>query len=208
MKLCGHASMVLIRPLVVTTHQSRYAKHGEMMGYSTASAVAGAQTGKTTVENNSISGLIPPRVQQDASLAFDPSQQGKSAEEISDAIDASHMGPSWGDEGKISLTGQVSGDFSIGTGYTLSGSIDDKHLSVNGGSIYGLSAHAGASIGLTFGPYFPGFFGSTEHDYSLNVGAGIVSFGIGPSWGISGTEFRGSDVNGSSAEEIYHHDFK
>lgn len=37
------------------------------------------------------SGLVPPRVQQDASLAFDPSQQGKSAEEISDAIDASHL---------------------------------------------------------------------------------------------------------------------
>jgi filamentous hemagglutinin len=194
---------------------------GGLTGDSTASAVAGAQTGKTTVENNSISGLIPPRVQQDASLAFDPSQQGKSAEEIRDAIDASHMGPSWGDEGKISPTGQVSGDFSIGTGYTLSGSIDDKHLSVNGGSIYGLGAHAGASIGLTFGPYFPGVFGSTERDYSLNVGAGLVSFGatgnkdgigfsfgIGPSWGISGTEFRGIDVNGSSTEEIYRHDFK
>lgn len=112
-----------------------------------ASAVAAAQTGKMTVENNSISRLVPPRVQQAASLAFDPSQQGKSADEIRDAIDVSHMGPSWGDEGKISPTGQVSGDFSIGTAYTLSGSIDDKHLSVNGGSIYGLGAHTGASIG-------------------------------------------------------------
>ncbi|EGM1627961.1 hypothetical protein IRP16_004403 [Salmonella enterica] len=27
-----------------------------------------------------MSGLVPPRIQQDASLAFDPSQQGKSAE--------------------------------------------------------------------------------------------------------------------------------
>lgn len=53
------------------------------------------------------------------------------------------------------------------------------------------------------------------------MGAGIVSFGatgnkdgigfsfgIGPSWGISDTEFRGIDVNGSSTEEIYRHDFK
>ncbi|HAF2130468.1 TPA: hypothetical protein G9F27_004763 [Salmonella enterica] len=44
------------------------------------------------VENNALSGLVPPRVQQDASLAFDPNQQGKSAEEISDTIDASHLG--------------------------------------------------------------------------------------------------------------------
>ena len=40
-----------------------------------------------------MSGLVPLRVQQDASLAFDPSQQGKSAEEINDAIDALHLGP-------------------------------------------------------------------------------------------------------------------
>ncbi|WP_145496096.1 hemagglutinin repeat-containing protein [Yersinia bercovieri] len=194
---------------------------GGLTGDSTADTVAGAQTGKNAVENNSMSGLVPPRVQQDASLAFDPSQQGKSAEEISNAIDASHMGPSWGTEGKISPTGQISGDFSIGTGYTLAGSIDDKHFSVNGGSIYGLGAHAGASVGLTFGPYFPGVFGNPEHDYSLNVGAGVVSFGatgnkggigfsfgVGPSWGISGTEIRGIDVNGSSTDEIYSHDFK
>lgn len=40
-----------------------------------------------------MSGLVPPRVQQDPSLAFDPSQQGKSEEEINDAIDALHLGP-------------------------------------------------------------------------------------------------------------------
>ncbi|UJD91672.1 hypothetical protein FS594_10865 [Rahnella aquatilis] len=99
--------------------------------------------------------------------------------------------------------------------------MDDKHFSVNGGSIYGLGAHAGASVGLTFGPYFPGVFGNPEHDYSLNVGAGVVSFGatgnkggigfsfgVEPSWGISGTEIRGIDVNGCSTDEIYSHDFK
>ncbi len=48
-----------------------------------------------------MSGLVPPRVQQDASLAFDPSQRGKNTEEISDAIDASHLGPSWGTEYKV-----------------------------------------------------------------------------------------------------------
>jgi len=30
----------------------------------------------------------------------------------------------------------------------------------------------------------------------------------GPSWGISGTEFRGIDINGSSTDEIYKYDFK
>lgn len=64
-------------------------------------------------------------------------------------------------------------------------------------------------------------FGNPEHDYSLNVGAGVVSFGatgnkggigfsfgVEPSWGISGTEIRGIDVNGCSTDEIYSHDFK
>lgn len=55
---------------------------------------------RIVVENNSMSELVPPRVQQDASLAFDPNQQGKSAEEVGDAIDASHMGPSWGTESR------------------------------------------------------------------------------------------------------------
>jgi filamentous hemagglutinin len=54
-----------------------------------------------------MSELVPPRIQQDASLVFDPSQQGKSAEEISDAIDASHLGPSWGTEYKVKLNGKI-----------------------------------------------------------------------------------------------------
>lgn len=55
---------------------------------------------RIVVDNNSMSELVPPRVQQDASLVFDPNQQGKSAEEVGDAIDASHMGPSWGTESR------------------------------------------------------------------------------------------------------------
>ncbi len=44
---------------------------GGLAGDSGASAVAGAQSGKTTVENNALSELVPPRVQQDTSLAID-----------------------------------------------------------------------------------------------------------------------------------------
>ncbi|EDT7594944.1 hypothetical protein G3D91_004738 [Salmonella enterica subsp. enterica] len=97
-------------------------------------------------------GLVPPRVQQDASLAFDPSQQGKNAEEISDAIDASHMGPSWGTTYKVHPVTQVGGDASLGTyGRAYSISADDNHVSINGGDAYGIGAHGGATIGLSFG---------------------------------------------------------
>lgn len=152
---------------------------------------------------------------------MDLAEKGKSSDEISDAIDKSHTGPSWGTEGKVHPAGQISGDFSAGAGYTMTGAIDDNHLSVTGGDIYGIGAHAAASIGLSFGPYFPGIIGTPEHDYSLNAGVGVASFGlsgnkdgigfsfgVGPSWGISATEIRGIDLNGSSTNEIYNHDFK
>ncbi|GDV75397.1 hemagglutinin-related protein [Escherichia coli] len=194
---------------------------GGLVGNSGASAVAGAQSGKTTIENNSMSGLVPPRVQQDASLAFDPSQQGKSAEEISDAIGASHMGPSWGTTYKVHPIVQAGGDVSFIRGYTLNGTIDDNHISVNQGDIYSIGAHGGASLGLSFGPYFPGLINTNNNDYSINGGFGVGSagitmgkdgvsftFGVGPSWGWSATEIKGVDVNGTSTNEIYRYDFK
>ncbi|HAM3643169.1 TPA: hypothetical protein IBK98_005002 [Escherichia coli] len=194
---------------------------GGLVGDSGASAVAGAQSGKTTVENNSMSGLVPLRVQQDASLAFDPSQQGKSAEEISYAIGASHMGPSWGTTYKVHPIVQAGGDVSFIRGYTLNGTIDDNHISVNQGDIYSIGAHGGASLGLSFGPYFPGLINTNNNDYSINGGFGVGSagitmgkdgvsftFGVGPSWGWSATEIKGVDVNGTSTNEIYRYDFK
>ncbi|HEB1800222.1 TPA: hypothetical protein RY502_000651, partial [Escherichia albertii] len=39
---------------------------------------------------------MPPRVQQDTSLAIDLGQKGQGYGEINNAIDASHLGPSWG----------------------------------------------------------------------------------------------------------------
>ncbi|EFA9201528.1 hypothetical protein C2696_005146 [Escherichia coli] len=53
---------------------------GGLVGDSGASAVAGAQSGKTTVENNALSELVPPRVQQDTSLAIDLGQKGQGHE--------------------------------------------------------------------------------------------------------------------------------
>lgn len=44
---------------------------------------------------------MPPRVQQDASLAFDLSGKGVTNDEIIKAVDKSHIGPSVGDTAKI-----------------------------------------------------------------------------------------------------------
>ncbi|EFC4788891.1 hypothetical protein MU943_005244, partial [Escherichia coli] len=52
---------------------------------------------------------MPPRVQQDASLAFDLSGKGVTNDEIIKAVDKSHIGPSVGDTAKIhgDVKGQV-----------------------------------------------------------------------------------------------------
>lgn len=79
---------------------------------------------------------MPPRVQQDASLAIDQSQKGKSTEEIDEAINASHMGPSGGTTYKIHPVTQVGGDASLGTyGRAYSIGADDNHVSIKGGVI-------------------------------------------------------------------------
>lgn len=194
---------------------------GGIAGGNTAGAAAGASAGKNSAENNSMYGLVPPRVQQDTSLAIVLGQQGKSAETIDDAIDASHLGPAWGTTYKVHPVVQAGGDASIGYGRTYAISADDSHVSISGGDAYGIGAHVGATIGLSFGPYFPGILGTSGRDFSINAGAGVTSwglsgnkdgigltFGVGPSWGVSATKFGGVDVNGNTTEDLYHHDFK
>ncbi|EBC1279603.1 hypothetical protein G6T08_004822 [Salmonella enterica] len=135
---------------------------------------------------------------------------------------ATGEGPSWGTTYKVHPVVQAGGDVSIGTyGRTYAISADDNHVSINGGDAYGIGAHAGATIGLSFGPYFPGIIGTPEHDFSINAGTGVTSwglsgskdgigfsFGVGPSWGVSATKFGDVDVNGNTSEDLYHHDFK
>ncbi len=60
-----------------------------------------------------LSELVPPRVQQDASLAFDLSGKGATNDEIIKAVDKSHIGPSVGDTAKIhgDVKGQVAGGY-------------------------------------------------------------------------------------------------
>ncbi|HHW3825883.1 TPA: polymorphic toxin type 25 domain-containing protein, partial [Raoultella planticola] len=201
---------------------------GGLVGGNTSSVLAGGQTGKNTVENNDLGNwgsLVPPRVQQDASLALDQAQNGKNAEEISNAIDASHMGPSWGVEYKVKPNGKI--EVSGGMGLAMKGGaeINNDYLSVSTGYTPEFGVKAGASMGIDFGPYYPGVFGDLRRDYSTSIGFGPgsvgvsagkdgirFSFSVGPSIGFTGssTAPHGEkiELNGDTTKEIYHHDFK
>ncbi len=202
-----------------------------LTGNSTASAAVGAQSGKNAVENNSLSdgwnNILPSGTQdygqavaswnqyaQDNNLTPEQVQEGMNRIAIGE-------GPSWGTTYKVHPVVQAGGDVSFIRGYTLSGTIDDNHISVNQGDIYSIGAHGGASIGLSFGPYFPGLINSNDNDYSINGGFGVgavglstgkdgvsFTFGFGPSWGWSATEIKGVDVNGTSTSEVYRYDFR
>ncbi|MBH9558972.1 hemagglutinin repeat-containing protein, partial [Escherichia coli] len=202
-----------------------------LTGNSTASAAVGAQSGKNAVENNSLSdgwnNILPSGTQdygqavaswnqyaQDNNLTPEQVQEGMNRIAIGE-------GPSWGTTYKVHPVVQAGGDVSFIRGYTLSGTIDDNHISVNQGDIYSIGAHGGASIGLSFGPYFPGLINSNDNDYSINGGFGVgavglstgkdgvsFTFGFGPSWGWSATEIKGVDVNGTSTSEVSRYDFK
>ncbi|WP_139462647.1 contact-dependent inhibition effector tRNA nuclease, partial [Escherichia coli] len=161
---------------------------GGLTGNSTASAAVGAQSGKNAVENNSLSAgwnnILPSGTQdygqavaswnqyaQDNNLTPEQVQEGMNRIAIGE-------GPSWGTTYKVHPVVQAGGDVSFIRGYTLSGTIDDNHISVNQGDIYSIGAHGGASIGLSFGPYFPGLINSNDNDYSINGGFGVGAVGL------------------------------
>ncbi|HHV0355405.1 TPA: contact-dependent inhibition effector tRNA nuclease, partial [Escherichia coli] len=170
---------------------------GGLTGNSTASAAVGAQSGKNAVENNSLSAgwnnILPSGTQdygqavaswnqyaQDNNLTPEQVQEGMNRIAIGE-------GPSWGTTYKVHPVVQAGGDVSFIRGYTLSGTIDDNHISVNQGDIYSIGAHGGASIGLSFGPYFPGLINSNDNDYSINGGFGVGAVGL--STGKDGVSF-------------------
>ena len=147
---------------------------GGLVGNSTSAAGTGAQAGRNSVENNALSELVPPRVQQDASLAFDLSGKGVTNDEIIKAVDKSHIGPSVGDTAKIhgDVKGQVAGGYVAG-GY-LEGVLSEDKFSINGGVTKVLGWRADVSAGLTFGPYPIKDFNPT-YDYSGAISTGIFS---------------------------------
>ncbi|EHN1697446.1 hemagglutinin repeat-containing protein [Salmonella enterica subsp. enterica serovar Newport] len=203
---------------------------GSLASDSAAGTIAGAQAGKNAVENNALGdGFKLPKGLTDYGAAATSWNQyavdhNLTQEQTQEGLNriATGEGPSWGTTYKVHPVVQAGGDVSIGTyGRTYAISADDNHVSINGGDAYGIGAHAGATIGLSFGPYFPGIIGTPEHDFSINAGTGVTSwglsgskdgigfsFGVGPSWGVSATKFGDVDVNGNTSEDLYHHDFK
>ncbi len=199
---------------------------GGLTGDSSASALASAQTGKTVVENNALSdwgSLIPPQTQQDAYLAFQLLSQGKSQDEIAQALILSHQNPTLGDEYKVKPTAKVEGAAGIAIGMFAEGAANEDSFSINGGFTPTFGLRGSATIGLDFGPYLPGFI-PTNNDSSFDMGLGWVSLGIasgkdgvgfsvgvGPSigWGGVSKEIKSVDVegNGKIGKEIYKYDF-
>ncbi|WP_206742798.1 hemagglutinin repeat-containing protein [Aeromonas dhakensis] len=199
---------------------------GGLTGDSTASTLASAQTGKTVVENNELSdwgSLIPPQTQQDAYLAFQLLSQGKSQDEISQALVLSHQNPTLGDEYKVKPTAKIEGAAGIAIGMFAEGAANEDSFSINGGFTPTFGLRGSATIGLDFGPYLPELI-PTKNDSSFDIGLGWVSLGVasgkdgvgfsvgvGPSigWGGVSKEIKSVDVegNGKVGKEIYKYDF-
>ncbi len=134
-------------------------------------------------------------------------------------------GPSWGIEYKVKPNGKV--EVSGGVGLALKGGaeVNNDYFSISTGYTKEFGIKAGASVGIDFGPYFPGVFGNLNRDYSTSIGFGAgsvgmsggkdgigFSFSVGPGIGFTGSA-TGShdekiDLNGDSTKEIYHYDFK
>ncbi|MGC0929765.1 hemagglutinin repeat-containing protein [Pantoea agglomerans] len=191
--------------------------------------IQGAVAGKNAVENNALSfgtgmnsyGAAVKSWNQYAEVnGLTPEQKQAGLNRI-----AVGEGPSWGTEYKVKPNGKV--EVSGGVGLALKGGseINNDYLSISSGYTKEFGIKAGASIGIDFGPYFPGLFGDLNRDYSTSIGFGPgsvgmsggkdgigISFSIGPSIGFTGSA-TGShdekiDVNGDSTKEIYHYDFK
>ena len=200
----------------------------------TAGAATGALAGKNAVENNALgdgwNNIL-------SSGGMDYGKAVKSWNQYAEANDltpeqkqaglnriAVGEGPSWGTEYKVKPNGKI--EVSGGVGLALKGGfeINNDYFSISTGYTKEFGIKAGASIGIDFGPYFPGLFGGLNRDYSTSVGFGPgsvgmsggkdgigISFSIGPSIGFTGST-TGShdekiDLNGDSTKEIYHYDF-
>uniref|UniRef100_UPI0025513138 polymorphic toxin type 25 domain-containing protein n=1 Tax=Leclercia adecarboxylata TaxID=83655 RepID=UPI0025513138 len=200
---------------------------GGLAGDGTAAAVAGAQSGKTTVENNSLS---PPTGMMNYGQAVTSWNQyavdnNLTQEQTQEGLNriATGEGASWGTEYKVKpyVKGEVAGG--AGADYYFDTSIDPYQISANHGETLAVGGRISGQIGVQFGPYFPGTIGS-ERNSSIGLGLGVISsevsygkdgfgfsLGVGPAWGWSGisTNVAGEkvDINGSSGTEFYHHDF-
>ncbi|HGG6664823.1 TPA: polymorphic toxin type 25 domain-containing protein, partial [Salmonella enterica subsp. diarizonae serovar 61:i:z] len=193
----------------------------------------GAQAGKNAVENNSLSdGFQLPKGLTDYGAAAASWNQyavdhNLTQEQTQEGLNriATGEGPSWGTEYKVKPNGKV--EVSGGVGLALKGGaeVNNDYFSISTGYTKEFGVKAGASVGIDFGPYFPGVFGDLNRDYSTSIGFGPgsvgmsggkdgigFSFSVGPSIGFTGSTTGSHDekieLNGDSIKEIYHYDFK
>jgi filamentous hemagglutinin len=172
---------------------------------------------------NSFWGQMANSVSSDASLAMDLQSKGKTAEEITEAVKSSHLGPSWGDEYKVKPYAKAEAAAGAGLGYFYDANIDPSQFTINSGETLAFGGRISSQIGIQFGPYFSDI-GGKERNTSLGLGLGIgnievlygkngigLGLGFGPSWGWSGISKNiGSnkiDINGSSGTEEYKYKF-
>ncbi len=195
--------------------------------------IQGAVAGKNAVENNAFGGMegfgkgfmdygqaATTWNQYAETNGLTPEQKQAGLNRI-----AVGEGPSWGTEYKVKPNGKV--EVSGGVGLALKGGaeINNDYFSISTGYTNEFGVKAGASIGIDFGPYFPGLLGDLSRDYSTSVGFGPgsvgisggkdgigISFSIGPSIGFTGSATGSlaekADLNGDSTKERYHYDFK
>ncbi|WP_392432438.1 hemagglutinin repeat-containing protein [Yersinia sp. HM-2024] len=213
---------------------------GGLTGDSSADAVAGAQAGKNALENNNLNlGSVLPSglegtMNTQGSLWFNTAnlvnEKGEAIprltfEEQMKMSSELYLGPSGGTTYKVKPYAKVDAAGGLGPAGFAEATIDPNQLLINGGMTSALGVKGSATVGLTFGPYFPGVIGSPDKSYSFDLGLGYgtvgmsagkdgigLSFGVGPSFGWAGfskqTPFGEIDMNGSTSSEIYKHDFE
>jgi len=190
---------------------------GGLTGADGTDVLAGAQTGKTVVENNALSdwgSLVPPQIQRDAYLAFQLLSQGKSQGEIAQALELSHQNPSLGSEYKIKPTAKVEGAAGILGGLFTEGVLNEDGFSLNGSFTPTFGLRGRATLGLDFGPYLTGLI-PTNHDSSFDIGIGVgslgfsagkdgigLSIGVGPSIGWGGYPRRSKELMWKVTERL------
>ncbi|PHM70068.1 polymorphic toxin type 25 domain-containing protein [Xenorhabdus sp. KJ12.1] len=161
-------------------------------------------------------------VSSDASLSSELYSKGKTVEEITEAIKSSHKRPLLGVEYKVKPYLKGEAEFEAGWAGFAEVSLEPYKFVINGGETTAIGVHTGATVGVEFGPYFPGSLGSLNKDYSFDLGFGSVglsvgkdgigtSLGAGLSYGLKGTQkisLGEVDINGKEGAEIYKYEFK
>nr|WP_312545381.1 polymorphic toxin type 25 domain-containing protein [Pantoea eucalypti] len=153
---------------------------GGVVGDSTADVVAGAQAGENAIENNSLNdgwnSMLSSGTNDYGLTVGSWNQYGKdnnlTPEKIQEGMNhiAIGEGPSWGTEYKVKPNGKVEVSGGVGLALKRGYEINNDYFSISTGYTKEFGIKAGASIGIDFGPYFPGLFGDLNRDYSTSVG--------------------------------------